>query len=52
VIEGLLSGETGFLVGYLAGMAVGIGLCRWLWVNGQLAKARLEAKRERVIPDG
>jgi len=32
--------ESGFILGMILGQAVGIGLCRWLWINGQRAKRR------------
>ena len=41
----LLSGETGLILGLLIGETVGILVCRWLWVNGQMAKKRLAQKQ-------
>ena len=40
-----LSGETGFIVGLMTGLFVGVVLTRWLWVNGQMTKAKMEAMR-------
>ncbi len=39
----LVSGESGWIIGFLTGLTVGIGLCRWLWINGQKHKRRLQA---------
>lgn len=44
--------ESGFLVGLMIGMTVGIFLTRWLWINGQKAKRkRLKAEKQEANDD-
>ncbi len=48
----LLAGETGWLVGFVIGLAAGIALTRWLWINGQKHKRRAKRLDSAGKPDG
>ncbi len=41
----MLSGESGWIVGFLMGLTAGIALTRWLWINGQKHKRRLKRQQ-------
>ncbi len=36
----IVAGESAWLVGFLIGLAAGIALTRWLWINGEKASRR------------